>query len=273
MEMIHTGGAAIPVLGFGTWQVTGAKATNMVTKAIEVGYRHIDTAQIYQNEKEVGKGILNSGIQRKDIFVTTKVWTDHLTDLESFEASVEESLDKLQMDYFDLLLIHWPHTEIPVDIYIDYLGDVLKKGYTRFVGVSNFTVGQLKDALYRRIPIIMNQVEYHPLLDQSKLISFCSSKNIGITAYSPLAQGKVLENETIKEIGAKYGKSPAQISLKWLIQQVNVLSIPRTTSVTHLKSNLDIFDFELSVEDMNTLHVLSKERDRIVNPSFAPAWD
>lgn len=273
MKVIQKSGLKIPVLGLGTWQMRGAECTDAVEKAIAMGYRHVDTAQIYENEAEVGAGIQNSGIPRADIFLTTKVWMDRVSQ-DAMMASVNESLRKLRTDYVDLLLIHWPVVAVPFKEQMAALQEVRANGKTKMIGVSNFTVQQMRevhDDLHA--PIVTNQVEYHPFLNQQPVLDYIGANDMFLTAYSPLARGAVMDSPVIKEIGLKYNKTPGQISLRWLIQQDNVVAIPKAASEKHLKSNMDIFDFALTLDEMNRISGLAKSDGRLINPEWAPQWD
>nr|WP_262914511.1 aldo/keto reductase [Pontibacter vulgaris] len=262
----------IPALGFGTFQLDSTQAKTMVEAALHEGYRHIDTAQIYRNEEAVGEAIKASGVARDQVFLTTKVWRESLG-AKDFLPSVEESLRKLKTDHVDLLLIHWPNAAVPVAEYMEQLMEAQQKGYTKFIGVSNHTIALLDEVLATGADIITNQVEYHPLINQTKLYTYLQEHNITLTAYSPIAQGKVIGNPTLKSIGAKYGKSEVQVTLRWLMQQDNVLAIPRTTKTENLISNLQIFDFELTPDEMESINGLRRENLRVINPSFGPQWD
>ncbi len=272
MKDVKIKDAVIPALGFGTFQLDSEQAEKMVAAALGAGYRHIDTAQIYRNEEAVGDAIKASGVSRDQVFLTTKVWRESLSK-KDFLPSVEESLRKLKTDYVDLLLIHWPNADVPVAEYMEQLMEAQQKGYTKFIGVSNHTVPLLDEVLATGADIITNQVEYHPLLDQAKVYTYLREHNISLTAYSPIAQGKVIGNPTLKSIADKYGKSEVQVSLRWLMQQDDVLAIPRTTKVENLKSNFQVFDFELTQEEMASINELRKQNLRVINPSFAPNWD
>ncbi|MBD1397223.1 aldo/keto reductase [Pontibacter sp. JH31] len=272
MKNITIKEASIPALGLGTFQLTDDVAREITAAAISDGYRHIDTAQIYQNEAGVGAAIKDSGIARDEIFLTTKVFRESLYK-KDFLPSVEESLRKLKTDYVDLLLIHWPNRNVPVNEYMDQLMEAQRKGYTKYIGVSNHPTALLDEVLATGADIITNQVEYHPLINQTKLYTYLRKHNISLTAYSPIAQGKVLDNPVLKAIGEKYGKNEVQVSLRWLIQQDGVLAIPRTSKVERLKDNINIFDFELSAEDVAQIDQLKKDNQRVVNPPFAPDWD
>ncbi|MDX5482304.1 MAG: aldo/keto reductase [Hymenobacteraceae bacterium] len=272
MKEIQVKGATIPGLGFGTFQLHGDTAYKMVRAALAAGYRHIDTAQNYNNESEVGRAIQDSGVPRSEIFLTTKVWFENLPQ-EKFMPSVEESLRKLQVEQVDLLLIHWPNPEVPVEEYIGELMKAQEKGYTKHIGVSNHTTKLLDSVLATGADIITNQVEYHPLLNQDKLHSYMRGHGISLTAYSPIAQGKVMGNETLKTIADRYGKNEVQVTLRWMMQQDQVLAIPRSSKEEHMKSNFNIFDFELTQEEMQQIDQLKQHNTRVVNPPFAPDWD
>lgn len=272
MEYAEIQEEKVPVLGLGTWQLTGQDCVESVENALRIGYRHIDTAQAYGNEEEVGKGIENSDVSRGEIWLTTKLWRDNLNQ-GSLKASVDESLRKLQTEYVDLLLIHWPFREMDLAEVLKEMDELVEEGKVRNIGVSNFTATQLEKAEeLSENPILTNQVEYHPFLNQDIVLEKCREMDSMLTAYSPLARGEVVNNKILKEIGSKYGKSAAQIVLRWLIQQENVCAIPKATSKEHQKSNIEIFDFKLSEEDMQKINEL-KGSQRKVDPNFAPDWD
>ncbi len=272
MKKVVIKGASVPALGLGTFQLQGDTAYNMVRTAIGEGIYHIDTAQLYQNEASVGKAIRDAAIPRDELFLTTKVWWDRLS-ADRFMPSVEESLSKLKTDYVDLLLIHWPNPEVPVEQYIEQLVKAQEKGYANHIGLSNHPTALVSKALATGANLITNQVEYHPLLDQTKLHAFLREKGIALTAYSPIAQGKVIGNKVLKAIAEKYSKDEVQVTLRWILQQENVLAIPRTSKKERLASNFNVFDFELTQGEMELINRLNKENTRVVNPSFAPAWD
>lgn len=272
MKHIQVKGASIPALGFGTFQLDNDTAYTMVKAALSAGYRHIDTAQIYKNEEGVGRAIEESEVLREEIFLTTKVWYEQL-DKAQFMPSVEESLKKLRVDQVDLLLIHWPNPEVPVEEYMGELMKAQEKGYTKHIGVSNHTTALLDEVLTTGASIITNQVEYHPFLDQSKLYAYLREHDLTLTAYSPVARGNVLGNETIKGIADKYGKNEVQVTLRWLLQQDGVLAIPKSSSEKHMKSNAEIFDFELTQEEVAQINELRKPDGRLISPDFAPDWD
>jgi 2,5-diketo-D-gluconate reductase B len=272
MIAIESKSVTIPALGFGTFQLSNDDAFRMVKAALNAGYTHIDTAQNYQNEDGVGTAIQEADVDRSAIFLTTKVGRDRIGK-NDFLPSVEESLRKLKSDYVDLLLIHWPNESIPLQESIEELMKAQEKGYAKHIGVSNFTISMLDQALQLGANIVTNQVEYHPLINQEKLYAYLLSKGIVLTAYSPIAQGDVIGNETLKTIGEKYGKNEIQITLRWLIQQDGVVAIPRSSKEENMESNLQLFDFKLDQEDIDDINKLKELNKRVVNPSFAPAWD
>ena len=257
----------IPEIGLGTWKLKGYECIGAVRKALEIGYRHIDTAEIYTNEEEIGEAI--KGFLRDKLFITSKVWPNQLNH-DRVLKSCEMSLKKLRTDYIDLYLIHWP------DKYLD-IKDILKafkflydQGKIKAFGVSNFTINHIKDTLKiadrLNLPITVNQVEFHPLLYQRELLDFCKKNNIVITAYSPIAKGRVIENGVIKEIARNYNKTTAQVSLRWLLDKGTVV-IPKAKSEKHLAENLDV-DFKLSEEDNKKIDNININQ-RLTNPGFA----
>ena len=273
MEYLETKGIQIPRLGFGTWQLNGETAFAAVDHALNIGLCHIDTAQIYDNEEWVGKAIKQSAIPRENIFLTTKLWEHHLRGENSLIKGTEESLQKLQTDYVDLLLIHWPFSGIPLKECLQAMEKLKKSGKIRSVGVSNFTSEILKQALEFCPQIVTNQVEYHPLLNQDTLLETVKNHNVFLTAYSPLARGHVMKIQQLKTIGQKYKKNPAQVALRWLVEQKNVVCIFKSANSQRIESNFNIFDFELSPEDKKIIQQLTHNNKRIVSPSFAPKWD
>jgi 2,5-diketo-D-gluconate reductase B len=273
MHLVDANGAKIPALGFGTWELRGDLARQLVESAIEIGYRHIDTAQMYGNEAEVGAAIRACGLPREQLFVTTKIWPDRFRKGD-FERAVEESLDRLKIGWVDLLLLHWPNPSVPLSETLPALEEVKEAGIAKHVGVSNFTTRLLDEALRTsRAPIVTNQVEYHPFLSQRALLDKQRPLRIALTAYCPLARGKVFGNSVLERIGAKYGKNAGQISLRWLVQQDGVVAIPRTSRPENAKVNYEIFDFKLTPEEMAEISGLGSPSGRVVNGAFAPEWD
>lgn len=270
MKFIDLQGSSMPALGLGTFSLKGQDCVQGISDAISAGYRHIDTAVMYDNEAEVGKGIKQSGINRDKLFVTTKIMhtdlkKDDLTD------SVHTSLGKLQSDYVDLLLIHWPNSDVPLEESLSAMMKLQEQGKTKLIGVSNFTIQMVEEAK-KIAPVVCNQIEYHPYLDQSKLLDTLRQHNMLLTAYSPIGKGKVLDDDDIIEIGEKYGKSPAQVTLRWHMQQDDVAAIPRSSSSERRKQNLEVFDFELDDEEMRRISA-KRANERLITPDWAPAWD
>ncbi|MFB6158815.1 MAG: aldo/keto reductase [Candidatus Nanohalobium sp.] len=272
MKFVEVQGEKIPALGFGTYQLKGKNCVEGVEKALETGYRHIDTAQRYGNEKQVGEGIERSDVDRDDIWLTTKVWKDNLN-AENLKESVEESLRKLGTDYVNLLLVHWPFPGMELEESLQEMSELVDEGKVRNIGVSNFNTEQMEEA--REIcdkPLLTNQVEYHPFLSQEAVLEKCRDEDMMLTAYSPLARADVIGNKTLEQIGEEHGKTEAQVALRWLIQQEKVAAIPKATSEEHIRQNFDIFDFKLSEEEMKEINSLARG-DRKIDPSFAPEWD
>lgn len=274
MHTVNVNGAAIPVLGFGTHELQGATAAEMVETALGIGYRHIDTAQAYGNEAAVGAGIAASGLPREDIFLTTKVWPDRFLPGQ-LQLSVDESLARLNTPYVDLLLLHWPNPEVPLEDTLDALNDMRRIGRARHIGISNFPKDLLEEAVrLSDAPLAVNQVEYHPFLAQDEVLDVARRHGLGLVAYSPLAQGMVFRNDILAGIADAHGKSPGQVALRWLVQQDAVCAIPRTSSEEHARANFEIFDFELTGDEMEAIDVLSRKRLRLVDPDeVAPDWD
>ncbi len=274
MHDVKSGDVAIPALGFGTWQLEGDVAKHMTEAALQIGYRHIDTAQIYKNEREVGAAIAASKVARKDIFLTTKVWVDRFGK-DDLQASVEESLERLGVDYVDLLLLHWPKASPALEETMEAMNDVQARGWTRAIGVSNFPSGQLKKAAaLAATPLGTNQVEYHPYLSQKALLAATKDIGASLTAWSPLAQGKIVDDAVIGEIARAHGKTAGQVTLRWLVQQDGVVAIPRTQKESRARENFDIFDFELTADEMAKIHALANPNGRLgdwLDPAFK--WD
>ena len=265
-------GAEIPALGLGTAGLRGEEGMRAILKGLALGFRHLDTAQIYENEDVVGRALTESGIDRAEVFITTKAQWNRLG-RQDILTGLAESLRKLQTDYVDLFLVHWPSREVPVRETLDAMCELQEEGAVRHIGVSNFTVKLLREALdIAGSPLVCNQVEYHPYLSQASMLAFCREKGIVVTAYSPLALGRTLKDETLERIGSKYGKSPAQVAIRWFLQQEMVAAIPRSSKPEHLRANLDVFDFALSAAEMTAVSGLNRGL-RLCNPSIHPEWD
>lgn len=263
----------IPKLGFGTWQLEGQDCVAAVQKALEVGYRHVDTAQIYENEEYVGEAIKHSNMQREDVFLTTKIWRDSLKS-DDFERSFEESLKKLQTSYVDMLLIHWPVEDVPFESQMESLTKIKEQGRARLIGVSNFNSTQLKHCVETLgADLSTNQVEYHPSINQDPMKDALKNYNMFLTAYSPLGRGKAMDAPLIAELAQKYSKSKGLIVLRWHMQNASVVAIPKASSEEHIRDNFNIFDFEIDQDDMQKIDALKKNHDRLIDPDFAPKWD
>jgi 2,5-diketo-D-gluconate reductase B len=256
LEYQEIKGQKVPSLGLGTWRLSGQECARCVERALGLGYRHIDTAQMYANEGEVGRGIRNSGVDRGTIFLVTKVSTSNFSPDEVIR-STHGSLKKLQTDYVDLLLMHWPNPSVPLGETLGAMAELQEEGNVRHVGVSNFPPSMVEEAT-RYATVFCNQVEYHPYTAQVELLEQAKKLDYLLTAYSPVAKGRVSRDATLGKIGKFHGKTPAQVALRWLIQQEKVVAIPKAASEDHLRSNFDIFDFELSDEEMERIFALQR---------------
>lgn len=275
MKIVNANGAAIPALGFGTYRIPGPDVLRIVPHVLSLGYRHIDTAQIYRNETETGEAIASSGVPRGDIFLTTKVWVTNFRH-DDFLRSVDESLAKLKTDYVDLLLLHWPKIdEVPMADQIGSLNEVAKAGKVRHIGVSNYNAALLREAhAMSDAPLVTNQVEYHPYLDQTRVIAAARGIGSSVTSYYGMADGTVVKDPLLKEIGARHGKSAAQVALRWLVQQDDVITLSKTVSESRAAENLAIYDFELTAEEMKAIHSLARANGRMNDPhDLRPEWD
>ena len=274
---IRTAGQAnIPVLGLGTWQSTGQDCIDVVSQGLKMGYEHIDTAQAYGNEKEVGQGIKQSGVARDKFFLTTKIFPDDMKfEPEKLMAAAKHSLENLDTDYVDLLLLHWPDDRVPLSETIPALCELQKQGLTRHIGVSNFNIANIIEAKkYADVPIVVNQVEFHPFIKQKTLQTFLNNHHILLEAYSPLARGDVFDNEVIKEIADKHNITPAQVSLAWILSDKHRVAIPKTSNPDHLQGNLDAMKVQLSAEELEKIGKLaSSDGRKIEHPDYSPEWD
>ena len=273
MRMVSARGVEIPALGLGTWQLSGDVARRMVGYALGIGYRHIDTAQIYGNEAEVGAAIESSPVPREQIWLTTKIWPDNFR-AEALQRAAEQSVRRLGTEP-DLLLLHWPNPSVPLEETLGALNEVKRRGLARHLGISNFNVALIRQALaLSQEPLVANQVEYHPYLDQAAVLEELRAKSMALIAYSPLAKGRVLRDRTLARIGERHGKTPGQVALRWLIQQDGVAAIPRSSRETNAQADLEIFDFELSEAEMAEIFALAHPGGREVDfPGYAPEWD
>jgi 2,5-diketo-D-gluconate reductase B len=266
MQFIEANGARVPAIGLGTWELRGRTCARLVEQALKLGYRHIDTAQVYENEREVGEGLRASRVRRDELFVTTKVWTTHFAP-NDLERSTKESLTKLRISEIDLLLLHWPNPQVPLNETLGALARVKKAGLARHIGVSNFTVALIEEAVAAcPEPLACDQVEYHPYLDQTRVKEACARHGMAV------AKGRVKGDETLARIGKAHGKTAAQVCLRWLVQQ-NVSAIPRTSRIERLSENIDVFDFALSDLEMQQVSSLASPKGRLTDFGFAPKWD
>ena len=266
-------GAEIPAIGFGTSGMGDVRAEH-IAMALQAGYRHIDSAWKYGTERAVGVGMRASGVPRSEIFLCTKVSHEYLH-ADDFARSVDESLEKLGVDYVDLLLVHWPEKNTPLAETMGALAKAKRQGLTRHIGVANFNIAMLDEAI--RLcpePMVTLQVECHPYLDQSKVIAACRERGLVLTAYCPLARGGLTNEPLLAEIAKRTGKTFAQVALRWLMQQNIIAAIPRSSNPERIAQNIDVFDFELSDDDMRRIGALRKPDGRIANPAGrAPKWD
>ncbi len=262
----------MPAVGLGTWELRGRICARVVEQALRAGYRHIDTAEVYENEREVGEGLRASRVRRSEVFVTTKVWQTHLAPRE-FERAAKESLARLRLSEVDLLLIHWPSPNIPLAETIGALCKMKREGYARHVGVSNFTVPLLEQAVRLATePLVANQFEWHPYLDQRKLVAETRRHGLAVVAYSPIARGRAAADQVLRTIGLAHRKTAGQVSLRFLIQE-GAAVIPRTSKIERLTENISVFDFELSPAEMDQIRTLARPGGRIVDWAGSPNWD
>lgn len=264
-------GTTIPKIGFGTSGLTGDECEESVRDAIELGYRHVDTAPSYGNEDAVGRGVATGGVAREEVFLTTKLSHDGL-DSEGVPRQLAESLERLGTDYVDLLLIHWPNSEVPLRETLGAMEELRRRGDVRAIGVSNFPSAMLREAL-DLAPVVANQVEYHAYLAQPELLEIARERDVAICAYRPLAGSRLLEDEVLREIGAAHGKTAGQVALRWLLDQPQVVALPKSGSHENRAVNLDVFDFDLDDDERARIAELALRRERTIDPSFAPDWD
>jgi 2,5-diketo-D-gluconate reductase B len=272
MEYLQTQGISLPRLGLGTFRMQGDVCRAAVESALGLGYRHIDTAEMYGNEDAIGPAVAASGVARQDLHVTTKVWNENLAP-DAIRRAFDTSLKKLRLDHIDLYLVHWPSKNMNLPAMFETLLKLKEEGRTRAIGVANFNLGLLKTVVEEiKAPIACNQIEYHVMLDQTPVRKYMASKSIPLVAYCPLAQGRAASDETLMAIGRKHGASAAQVALKWLLDQDGVAAIPKASRTESQKANLDALNVGLDEEDAKAIAGLPKDK-RFVNPGFAPAWD
>ena len=273
-EIAAKNGARIPVLGLGTWELRGRACAGIVEQALRFGYRHVDTAEMYDNEKDVGEGLHASNIKRGEIFVTTKIWPSHFAPRD-LERAARDSLSRLRLREVDLLLLHWPNPQIPLADTLGALCKVKRDGLARHIGVSNFTVKLIEEAVrLSSEPLVCDQIECHPFLDQSKVIAACRKHHMAVVAYSPIARGGARNDKLLARIGAAHGKTAAQVCLRYLVQQ-DIVVIPRTSKERRLSENAAIFDFTLSAAEMKEIAGLTRRDGRVVDWSYSGRmqWD
>jgi 2,5-diketo-D-gluconate reductase B len=263
-------GVEIPKLGLGTWQITGADATEAVRDALELGYRHIDTAVAYGNHVVVGRGLAASPVDRDDVVLTTKLWYEDL-DAAGVQRQIEDALRDLATDRVDLLLVHWPSADVPIAETLGAMLAAQDAGRVRHLGVSNFPTRHLLEAL-EHAPLVTDQVEFHAYLGQPELLALCRERDVALTAYSPFAHGGLLDDPVLARIGEAHGKSAGQVALRWLLDQPNVGAVPKAASHANRAANLDVFDFELTDEQRGAIAGLQRG-ERTIDPGFAPDWD
>ncbi|HXO68600.1 MAG TPA: aldo/keto reductase [Bradyrhizobium sp.] len=272
MENLQTQGLSLPRLGLGTFRMQGDVCRAAVESALKLGYRHIDTAEMYGNEDAIGAAIASSGVARGDLHITTKVWNENLAP-DAIRRAFDASLKKLQLDHVDLYLVHWPAKNMHLPAMFETLIKLKAEGRTRAIGVANFNIALLKTVVEGiKAPIACNQVEYHVFLDQTPLRKYLAAKSIPLVAYCPLAQGRAASDETLMAIGRKHGASAAQVALKWLLDQDGVAAIPKASRSESQRGNLEALNIGLDDEDRKAIANLPKDR-RCVSPGFAPAWD
>lgn len=271
-QSLQAGGISLPRLGLGTFRMQGEVCRAAVESALSLGYRHLDTAEMYGNEEPIGAAIAASGAPRQDLHVTTKVWNENLAP-DAIRRAFDASLKKLRLDQVDLYLVHWPAPKMNLPAMFEALMKLKDEGRTRAIGVANFTTALLRTVVEDiKAPIACNQVEYHVMLDQTKLMNYMAAHGIPLVAYCPLAQGRVASDETLTKIGKKHNASAAQVALKWLLDQDGVAAIPKASRAESQKANLDALKLTLDDDDRKAIAALPKNR-RCVSPGFAPEWD
>ncbi len=271
MIYVEPHGVRIPALGLGTFGLNGEVAERIVGHALDIGYRHVDTAQMYGNEAEVGAGIGRSSVPRSEIWLTTKIWPDHFRAAALLRAA-EESVRRLGTEP-DVLLLHWPNPDVPLAETVDALNEAKSRGLARHIGISNFTTALIREAAaHSAAPLLVDQVEYHPYLDQDAVLAELRRQNMALIAYSPIARGAAFRDPVLQRIGEAHGKNPGQVTLRWLLQQ-GVAAIPRSTQEANVAANLAIFDFALSDAEMAEISGLARPDGRRLSPAHAPDWD
>jgi 2,5-diketo-D-gluconate reductase B len=272
MESLQTQGISLPRLGLGTFRLQGDACRAAVESALGLGYRHIDTAEMYGNEDAIGPAIAASGVARNDLHVTTKVWNENLAP-DAIRKAFDASLKKLKLDHVDLYLVHWPSPDMRLPAVLETLMKLKQEGRTRAIGVANFNIALLKQAVEEiKAPIACNQIEYHVMLDQTPIRKYMAAKAIPLVAYCPLAQGRAASNEALLAIGKKHNASAAQVALKWLLDQDGVAAIPKASRAESQQANLGALKVRLDDDDRKAIAALPKDQ-RFVKPGFSPVWD
>ena len=266
---IEIQGTSVPAIGLGTWQIMGEDCIAAVRDALAIGYRHIDTARAYDNEREVGEGLRASGVPRDEVFLTTKVWMDDAAP-DRVRASCEDSLRDLDVDRVDLLLLHWPNPDVPIGDTLEAMSVLRDEGLIDHFGVSNFPAWLLREAL-DVMPVFCDQVEFHPFLAQDEILEIAEEDDVLVAAYAPLAHGKVPRDATLREIGAAHGKTPGQVALRWLLDHPRTCALPKASSHERRAENFDVFDFTLTDEERARIDALPKDQ-REFDPGWAPIW-
>jgi diketogulonate reductase-like aldo/keto reductase len=274
MKTVSANGAEIPAIGLGTWELRGDECAKLVETALQNGYTHIDTAQMYQNEREVGAGIKASGVDRDSLFVTTKIWPDNYAS-DDFARAVDERLALLDCGTLDLLLLHWPPGAVSMAEAVAGLNKAKRAGLARHIGISNFTVAQVEEAVaLSEEPLVCNQIEYHPLINQDKVRAACARHGLAVTAYCPIARNKVADEPVMRDIAQRHDVSPAQIALAWLAGHGDVISIPRSSRPERLADNLKALEVSLNDDEMAEISALNVRNLRLVDPEgVRPEWD
>lgn len=272
-DIFEADGVRIPRIGLGTFGLKGEACVAAVEAALASGYRHLDTATMYGNEAEVGAGLKASGVARDEVFVTTKVWVDDIAPGD-LERSAEASLKRLGLSEVDLLLIHWPNKAVPLADSTAALCGTRRQGLARHIGISNYTAAMVDETVaLASEPLVANQVEYHPYLDQGAVKAACARHGMAMTSYCPLGRGGLLADPVVTAIASRYGISPSQVVLRWHVQQPGIVAIPKSGTPAHIATNIDVFGFELTPDEMRSLSGLARPDGRVVDPAFAPDWD
>ncbi|MDY6770464.1 MAG: aldo/keto reductase [Candidatus Nanohaloarchaea archaeon] len=266
----RVGELEIPALGLGTWRMEGRACAEAVANALEMGYRHVDTAQMYGNEEAVGRGVTEAAVDREEVFLTTKVWHDRLRHDDVIETA-EACLDRLGTDYVDLLLVHWPNPAVPIEETLDAMHELKRSDWVRHIGVSNFTEPLLDEARSHADDVRVNQVEMHPFFQQRDMHDYCVEHDLALTAYAPLARGRVTDDPVLQEIGEAHDATAAQVALRWLTQQENVVAIPKAEPQDLQRENLRSQKLELTADELDRIGSI-EQRPKMVDPGFAP-WN